>query len=192
MSYNKKFIFQGLFVMGLFASFCSFVVAEERTKRSENPNEMFEATEKKLGPKVREMTEEEKASLVNVEMEKKKEEEKFEKMAPSGVIASFGGGVGSQNVGTLGESATTKGDQPPLTASVKKEGEGWSVKISNSSKKHISATIRVDQFRKGGKSPSKTDNMSVSLAGGAEMSQRVSPGPETQSVQVGVASWTAH
>jgi hypothetical protein len=153
---------------------------------------MFEVTGKRLQPIVRDMTEEEKGALVKVELEKKKEEEKFEKMAPSGVIASFGGGVGSQTVGTLGEVGTTKSDQPPLSASVKKENGGWSVKVSNSAKKHVSATIRVEQYRAGRKSPSKIDTISVSLAGGAEVARLVSPGPETQSVQVAVVSWTAN
>jgi len=192
MNCNYKLIFQALLSIALFSSVYSFGVAQERKPRPKDPDEIFEAMKNQLAPKVQEMTEEEKGALVKVEMEKKKEEEKFEKMAPSGVIASFGGGVGSQTVGTLGESGTTKSDQPPLTASVKKEGDRWSVKVSNSSKKHISATIKVDQYRKGSKSPSKTDSMSVSLAGGAEMSRRVSPGPETQSVQVAVVHWTAN
>lgn len=192
MNFNKNLIVRSLLSSALIFSVCSIVAAQERVSRPANPDAMFEATKDKISPKVREMTEEEKGALVKVEMEKKKEEEKFEKMAPSGVIASFGGGVGSQSVGTLGDSATTKSEQPPLTASVHKEGDGWSIKVSNGSKKHIAATIRVDQFRKGGKSPSKTDNLSVSLAGGAEVSRRVSPGPETQSVQVKVVSWNAH
>jgi hypothetical protein len=153
---------------------------------------MFEATKEKLVPKVREMTEEEMEARVKIELEKKKEEERFEKMAPSGVIASFGGGVGSQTVGTLGETGTAKADQPPLTASVKRQGDGWSVEIFNSSKKHIAATLRVEQFGKSSKSASKTDSISVSLAGGAKMSRRVSPGSETQSVQVKVVSWNVH
>ena len=149
------------------------------------------AGEGKVQPEVRDMTEEEKAALVRVEIEKKKEEQKFEKMAPSGVIASFGGGVGSQNVGTLGEAGTSNSDQPPLAASVKKAGGSWTVQVSNSAKKHVSATIKVEQYRAGTKSPSKTDNFSVSLAGGSEVSRVVSAGPETQSVQVAVVSWKA-
>jgi hypothetical protein len=189
MNRNIKVRFHGLLSVLFLSLVCSLAGAQEVNDDPNNPDAIFEAMQKKVPPLVREMTEDEKNSLVKVELEKKKEEEKFKKMSPSGVIASFGGGVGSQTVGTLSEVATTKSDQPPLAASVKKESGGWSVKVSNSSKKHVSATIKVEQYRSGRKSPSKTDNLSVSLAGGSEVSRVVSSGPDTQSVQVAVVSW---
>jgi hypothetical protein len=156
-----------------------------------NPDEVFEAKDK-FKPIVRNLTQEEKSNLVKAEvkvaLEKKKEEDQFKKMAPSGVIASVGGGVGSQSVGMIGDLSTTKDDQPPLSASVAKENNGWKVNITNSSKKHVSATIQVEQYAKGA-SPVKTDNLSVSLPGSVAVSRSVSSGPGTLNVQVKVVSW---
>jgi hypothetical protein len=138
------------------------------------------------------LNEEEKAELVKQEIERKKEEARFKALAPSGVIASIGGGVGSQSVGTLGNVPIGKTSEPPLTATVSKTKSNWQIVFSNSSKKHITANIKVEQFGHSQKGAAiKSDHLSISLAGGAQATRNVTFGTMPESVQVKITNWKA-
>jgi hypothetical protein len=129
------------------------------------------------------------SALPNPEEEKKEiEDDPFKDLPQSGVLASYGSGVGSQMVGGFGELGLNESTQNPITASVARQNNRWQVKVANSSKKRVSVNLQLKQFSKEG-TKVKSNSMSFTLGPNSSSIQFVNEGIGVTGVLVEMSSW---
>lgn len=149
------------------------------------------AKPQKLPESLKERMQQQSSTDSSAEEEKDKKEEEndpFKDLPQTGVLASFGSGVGSQTVGGFGGIGLTESTQNPITASVSRQNNRWQVRVANSSEKRVSLNLQLKQFSKEG-TKVKSNSMSVTLGPKSSSVQYVAEGIGVTGVVVEMSSW---
>ena len=185
-----------LFFVSSFASLCAMAVTPLLlvAQFDDNPSGYAPSMLQPTAPTVVE-TKQSSAKLKEEQIakaiEERNEDAKFKQLSKKGIIASMGSGTGSQSIDSLGNVGASNANDLPISGAVRRIGaDMWGVTISNSSKKSVSASLRVHQFNKS-RTKVKSDSISVALSSGSKAERSVSSGIGVEAVEVEIVDWKA-